>query len=300
MIVTFSNAVGQALQYPFMINALEAGTLVALAAGVVGWFVVLRQQAFASHTLAAVGFPGASGAVLFGLPLWVGYFGFSVAAAIIIAVASRRQSASLTSTSTESAVVGTVLALSLACGYFFVSLYRGNIQGVSALLFGNFLGVSQSQVAILAVATLLVLVVLGLISRPLFFASVDPEVARVGGVAVGRIGVVFLVLLGVTAAEAGQITGALLVFSLVVLPAATAQALVVCPSWSVFLTVVLGTTMTWLGLGLAYATDLPIGACITTLGFAAFVLARAKQWLEARAVRRSRARLGVRTAAAAQ
>lgn len=271
------------LAYPFMVTAIEAGTLVAVSAALVGWFVVLRQQAFASHTLAAVGFPGASAAILLGLPLWVGYFGFSIAAALIIALTSRRQTASVTGSSTESAVVGTVLAVTLACGYLFVTLYRGNIQAISGLLFGSFLGITQAQVQALALATALVLAIIAAISRRLFFASVDPDVARASGVPVDRLGVVFLVVLGVSAAEAGQITGALLVFSLLILPAAAAQALVVRPDFSLLLSIGLGVAITWVGLWAAYYTDFPIGSWVTTLGFAVFVLARAKLWLDERA-----------------
>ncbi len=270
--------------YPFMINALRAGTIVAVVSGAMGWFMVLRRQTFAGHTLSLIGFPGAAGAILIGLSPAFGYFGFCLAAGVIIAMASPPVGSALYSE--ESAVIGSVQAFSLACGFLFVNLYHGNLNGLTNLLFGSFLGITNGQVlSLLAVAVpalVAALVALGLIARPLLFASVDPEVAAAAGIPVRLLAVVFLLLLGVAAAEASQITGSLLVFALLVLPPATAQVITGRPLLGIGLSVLLGVVVTWVGLVMAYYTPYPTGAFITTLSFAAYVAARGIRVLNAR------------------
>src|SRR6516165_4108733 len=191
-----------------MVNAYRAGTIVAVVAGVVGWFMVLRRQTFAGHTLSVVAFPGAAGATLVGISALYGYFGFCLAAALAIAAVPR---VGRHATSEESAVIGTVQAFALACGFLFVTLYGGLLDSVNSLLFGSFLGVTDGQVATLLVVGVAALAVVASIGRPLLFASLDPDVAAAHGVPVRLLSVVFLVVLGVAVAEASQITGALLV-----------------------------------------------------------------------------------------
>jgi len=273
----------QLLQFPFMVNALRAGTIVAVAAGALGWFMVLRRQSFAGHTLAIVSFPGAAGAILVGLSAITGYFAASVGAALVIAALPR--SIGGRPRSTESAIIGTVQAFALACGALFVSLYGGFLNGLTGLLFGSFLGISASQVLALLSVAAAALAVLALIARPLFFATVDPDVAAARGVPVRLLGVVFLVLLGCAAAEVSQITGALLVFALLVMPAATAQQITARPMVSFALTIGLGLVTVWLGLAAAYFSAYPVGFFITTFGFAGYVLAaagRALMWTRRR------------------
>ncbi len=259
--------------YPFMVNALRAGTIVAVVSGAMGWFMVLRRQTFAGHTLSLVGFPGAAGAILLGLSPALGYFGFCIAAGLIIATASPPVGSALYSE--ESALIGTVQAAALACGFLFVNLYHGNLNGLTGLLFGSFLGITSSQVLSLLAVAVPTLAALALISRPLLFASVDPEVASASGLPVRTLAVVFLVLLGVAAAEASQITGSLLVFALLVLPPATAQVITGRPLLGIAISVSLGVAVTWAGLALAFYTPYPVGAFITTLSFGAYVAARA-------------------------
>jgi zinc/manganese transport system permease protein len=263
----------QLLEFPFMVNALRAGTIVAVIAGALGWFMVLRRQSFAGHTLAIVSFPGAAGAILAGLSAIAGYFAASVGAALVIAALPR--SIGGRPRSSESAVIGTVQAFALASGALFVSLYGGFLNGLTGLLFGSFLGISASQVLALLSVAAAALAVLALIARPLFFATVDPDVAAARGVPVRLLGVVFLVLLGCAAAEVSQITGALLVFALLVMPAATAQQITARPMVSFALTIGLGLVTVWLGLAAAYFSIYPVGFFITTFGFAGYVLAAA-------------------------
>ncbi|MFC1418362.1 metal ABC transporter permease [Streptacidiphilus cavernicola] len=281
----------QMWSYPFMVNAFRAGAVVAVVAGVTGWFMVLRRQTFAAHTLSAVAFPGAAFATLAGISLSLGYFGFCVAAALILAALRRGGTVSGTASgdaggSEESAATGVVQAFLLACGYLFMALYKGLLAGPQALLFGSFLGITTGQVTTLAVAALLVLAVLAVIGRPLLFASVDPQVAAGRGVPVRGLSTLFLVLLGVATAEAAQITGALLVFALLVLPAATAQQLTARPGRSLLLTVAIGFAVTWAGLVAAFYWPYPLGFFVTTFAFAAFLLAHAARALAAATARR--------------
>jgi zinc/manganese transport system permease protein len=261
----------QLFLYPFMVNAFRAGTIVAFTAGALGWYMVLRRQTFAGHTLAIVSFPGAAAAILIGVSAMVGYFAAAIAAAIVIAAVPR--SLGGRARSGESAVIGTVQAFALACGALFVSLYGGFLNGLTDLLFGSFLGISNSQVLTLLAVAALALAVLAVIGRPLFFATVDPDVAAARGVHVRLLGTIFLILLGCAAAEVSQITGALLVFALLVMPAATAQQLTTRPLASFALTIALGLAIVWLGLAIAYFSAYPVGFYITTFGFAGYVLA---------------------------
>src|SRR5438105_4222562 len=158
--------VHELFSYPFMVNALAAGTIVAVMAGVTGWFMVLRRQTFAGHTLSVIAFPGAAAASLAGLPVALGYFSFCGVGALTLAgIAGSRRSLSA-----ESAAIGSLQALALALGFLFVSLYHGILSGLDSLLFGTFLGITSRQVTVLlAVAAAAVCLVL-LAARPLFFA----------------------------------------------------------------------------------------------------------------------------------
>jgi zinc/manganese transport system permease protein len=274
--------------YPFMVNAYRAGTVAAVTSAVVGWFMVTRRQSFVGHTLALVGFPGAAGATLLGLSPTVGYFGFCLAAAAVIAAlpgGGRGTAAGAGGYSQESALIGTVQASALACGFLFVSLYRGYLNGVNALLFGTFLGITNQQVLILLVLAAGALLVLAVIGRPLLFASVDPDVAAAAGVPVRGLGVAFLAVLGVAAATTSQITGSLLVFALLVMPAATAQQLTLRPARSLALSVALALVVTWAALAAAYWSPYPIGFWLTTLAFAAYLAALAGRALAGRSRR---------------
>ncbi len=261
----------QLTAYPFMVNALEAGTLVAVMAGVVGWFMVLRRETFAGHTLSVMAFPGATFALLLGLSAAVGYYAFCGACALVIgaAAAGRRRHRG-----EESAVTGAVQAFGLACGFLFLSLYQGVLAGYENLLFGDFLGITRGQVLTLAVVCVLTLGFFAVVGRPLLFASVDDPVARASGVPVRRVSLAFMLMLGLTVAATAQITGALLVFALLVAPAATAQLITPRIGASVAVTVLLGVAITWVGLALAYFYDYPVGFYITAVAFSVYVIAR--------------------------
>jgi zinc/manganese transport system permease protein len=269
----------QLFQFHFMVNAYRAGTIVAIVAGLIGWFLVLRQQTFVGHTLAIISFPGASGAVLIGISAAWGYFGFCIAGALVIGAVRRARPGEF---SEESAVVGTVQAFALACGFLFVSLYQGLLEGVNTLLFGSLLGITDAQVRTLFAVGLVALVALAVIARPLHFASIDPDVAAARGVPVRVLSTVFLLVVALAVAETSQITGALLVFSLLVVPPATAQAITARPALSATLAVALALLATWLGLAISYFTDYPSGFTITTLAFGAYLVVHVAGWVAAR------------------
>jgi zinc/manganese transport system permease protein len=273
------------LSYPFMVNALRAGTIVAVTASALGWFMVLRSQTFAGHTLSLVGFPGAAGATLIGISPSLGYFAFCIGAAAVIAALPR--GSEVRGFSEESAVIGSVQSFMLACGFLFVSLYAGNLTGLNSLLFGSFLGITPGQVLALLAVAVPAIALLVMFARPLLFASVDPRIAAAAGVPVRSLSVVFLLLLGAAVAEASQITGSLLVFALLVLPPAAAQSFSIRPLVSLALSVAIAVTVTWVGLGLAYYLPYPTGAFITSLAFAVYVAARATRAFRERRVGRA-------------
>jgi zinc/manganese transport system permease protein len=155
-----------------------------------------------------------------------------------------------------------------------VSLYHGLLNGLESLLFGTFLGITNNQVLVLLGVAVAVLVALAAIARPLLFASVDADVARASGVPVGALATGFLLLLGLAVAATSQITGALLVFALLVTPAATAQLITSRPGLSLALSVAIGLVVTWVGLAIAYFSIYPVGFWITSLSFGLYVVAR--------------------------
>jgi zinc/manganese transport system permease protein len=261
----------QLTEFPFMVQALQAGTIVAGMAGAIGWFMVLRRQTFAGHTLSVIAFPGAAGAILAGLPIAVGYFGACGLGALALSLIARPGTRSISS---ESASIGAVQAFGLALGFLFVSLYGGQLNGLESLLFGTFLGITATQVQTLLWIAVAALAALASIGRPLLFASVDSGVARARGVPVRALGLAFLLLLGLAVAATAQITGALLVFALLVTPAATAQQLTARPAPGLVLSVLLAVAVTWLGLGIAYFSPYPVGFWVTTLSFGLYVAVR--------------------------
>jgi zinc/manganese transport system permease protein len=259
------------LHYHFMQNAYLGGTLVALTAGIMGYFMVLRSQSFAGHSLASVGFAGATGAVLFGIPPIVGLFFAGALAAIGIQTLNEASGRSRQS----DIAVGAVFTASLALGFLFIFLatteYAANIYNV---LFGNVLGISDGDVAIIACSTLVLLVAFLLISRPLFFASIDPDVAAARGVPVRSLALGYLVLLALAVAVSVQVVGVLLIFALLVTPAAIAQYVTTRPAVAALVAVFLALIFTWMGLAIGYFTLYPVGFFITTFAFGTYVLVR--------------------------
>jgi len=259
------------LQFHFMQNAFLAGALVALLAGAAGYFVVVRGQSFAAHMLSQVGFPGATAAVLLHASPVAGLIAFCVAAALGISAFGRGVDAGHRA---ESAAIGSILAFSLGLGYLFFRLYEGSAQGIYAFLFGTILGITDRDVLTTLGVAIAGLAVLAWIGRPLLFASVDPDVAEARGVPVRELSIAFLLVLALSVAITVQIVGTLLIFALLVTPAASAVQLTARPGRGLAVSAGLSLMFTWLGLSLAYFTDVPVGFFITTLAFATYVAIR--------------------------
>jgi len=274
--------------FPFMVNALEAGTIVAILASVVGWYMVLRRQSFAGHTLSVMAFPGAAGAALAGLPTTLGYYLACGAAALFMRGA--RGSPGLGSAGrgdgAETATIATVQTVGLAAGYLFLSLNHAVLGGTETLLFGTFLGVSRGQVLALLLVAVAALVLVALAARPLLLETIDPEAARARGLPVAALDLGFLLVLALAVAATSQITGALLVFALLVAPPAAAQQVTMRPGLGLALSVVFALVVVWLGLGVAYFSIYPVGFYVTSFAFALYLAARLARASKARRDRR--------------
>jgi zinc/manganese transport system permease protein len=271
------------LHYHFMQNAYLAGTLVALTAGIMGYFMVLRSQSFAGHSLANVGFAGATGAVLFGIPPIVGLFLAGALAAVGIQALNEASGSSRQS----DIAVGAVFTASLALGFLFIFLataeYAANVYNV---LFGNVLGISDTDVRIILWSTLVLVGAFLLIARPLFFASIDPDVAAARGVPVRALALGYLMLLALAVAVAVQVVGVLLIFALLVTPAAIAQEVTTRPAVAAAVAVALALIFTWGGLAVGYFTPYPVGFFITTFAFGTYALVRGGRFVRDRVMRR--------------
>jgi zinc/manganese transport system permease protein len=244
----------------FMRNALLAGSFIALACGVCGWFVVMRGQVFAGDALSHVAFPGALAAAAAGIDVRLGLFGATIAAAGAIGLLARGRGAvggGTASGPADDAAIGVVFTFILALGVFFLTRYSLGSQGSAGVqaartLFGSIFGLGIGEALLAALIAAGVLLALLAISRPLLFASVAPDVAAARGVPTRRLDVALLILVGVIAAEASQAVGALLLLGLLTAPAAAAQRLVRSPAAGIALAAGLALLSVWAGLTLAY------------------------------------------------
>src|SRR5437016_11383104 len=215
--------VQELLRYAFMQHAFEAGTVVALTAGVIGCFVVLRGLSFAAHGLSHIGFAGATGAVLLGLPPIVGLLAFTMSAGAVMGALGQRLRG-------RDVTIGLVMAWSLGLGLLFTYLYKGSAQLAIGILFGQIFGITSQEVAVTFAAGFLTVLALVGVYRPLLFSTLDEEVAEAKGVPVRGLSIAFMVILAVAVSEAVQVVGVLLIFALIVAPAAIAERLTTRPS----------------------------------------------------------------------
>jgi zinc/manganese transport system permease protein len=245
-------------EYEFMRNAFAAASVVAVVAGLVGYFLVLRSQTFAGHALAHIGFTGATGAGLIGLsPLW-GLVLMTLAGGVGMGLMGERLAE-------RDVMIGLVLALALGFGLLFLHFYTSAATAANALLFGNVLAVDVTTVWTLVGLGALCVAALAVISRPLLFASLQPELAEAKGVSLRLYSVLFLAIVALATAECAQIVGVLLVFTLMVGPAAAAQRLTTGVGRGTLLSASLALLEAWLGLTLAFYTDWPCSFWIATL-----------------------------------
>jgi zinc/manganese transport system permease protein len=252
-------------EYEFMRTAFMAGGVVAIVAGAVGCFLVLRNQTFAGHALSHVGFAGATGSALIGIgPIW-GLLAFTLVAAIAMGLLGERLR-------TRDVAVGIILSLALGLGVLFLFLYTTHAAQAVAILFGNVFGVSVATLWGLLGMAVLDLLALAIISRPLLFATLEPDLAEAKGVSLKLVSVLFLVTVAVAVAEAAQVVGVLLVFALMVGPAAASLRLHSRIGWGVVLAVILALGASWGGIALAYVTDWPPTFWIVLLSCSTYFL----------------------------
>ncbi len=257
--------------WPFMQHAFEAGTVIAILAGVTGYFVVLRHSAFAAHAFSDIGFAGATGVALLALAPIEGLLGGAILGALTIAALGRRAY-------NRDVTIGVVLAFALGIGLLFNSLYTGGITTAYSILFGEILEISAFSVNLTLYACIAVLVFIALIYRPLLFASLDEDVAEAKGLPMPLIGLAFILAVAVAVAFAVQVTGTLLVFSLMVTPSATAQYMARKPQRAIILSVAIALAATWSGLFIAFYTSFPVSFYITAEVFILYIIVRILNW----------------------
>lgn len=256
------------LHYEFVQNAVVAGAIISIVAGLVGPFVVARNMSFAVHGIAEVGFTGAAGAVLIGIEPVLGLMAGALLAAIGIGMLGVRLR-------DRDVAIGSILAFGLGLGVLFLTLYTRYATEAFTILFGTITGVSRPEVFLLLGLGLVTLLALALISRPLMFASVDPEVAEARGVPVRALSIAFLVILAVAVSEAIQVVGVLLVLTLLITPAAAAQKLTVRPTVTSMLSVAIAFVCTMGGILMSLVTPYPASFYVSALSFGSYLLARA-------------------------
>jgi zinc/manganese transport system permease protein len=270
------------LGYDFVQNALVAGILVAVVAGLVSRFVVARNMSFAVHALAEVGFTGSAGFILIGLSPVLGLLSGSMLTALLIGALGLR-------IRERDAVVGVIMGFGLGMGVLFITLNsRYASEAFTILLSGAITTVSRDDLVLLGIVGAITLVGLSVMYRPLTFATVDPVVAEARGVPVRLISVLFLLMLAAAVAEAVQVVGVLLILTLLITPGATAERLTAHPGLATVASVGVALFATVGGILLALVTTVPVSVYVTTIAFVCYLAARLFSWLPIGAPQRNR------------
>jgi zinc/manganese transport system permease protein len=261
---------------PFFHNAVLAGTFIALAAGLVGYFLVLRAQVFTGDALSHVAFSGAMAALAGGYDLRLGLFVGCIGAGLLLAGISRSGRA-------DDVVIGSAFAWILGLGSFFLTLYTTSRSGAmggagTTVLFGSIFGLNTGQTLVAVLIAAAISAVVLLIARPLLFATLDESVAAARGVPVRVLGFGFLALAGACAGEATQAVGSLLLLGLLAAPAGTAHRLTTNPYTGLALSAALAIAATWVGLTLSYyISQLPPSTAIIITATAVYTVAALTQ-----------------------
>ena len=256
----------------FVRNAWLAGTAIALASGLIGYFVVLRAEVFAGDALSHVAFTGALAAAAAGIDIRIGLFAATILIALLLGALGDRSHA-------DDVTIGVTFAAILGLGVYFLALFSTGSGGGNGLLgartlFGSIFGLSATAALIAALIAAGIIAVLLAIARPLLFASIDPTVAAARGVPVGALGLLLLALLGATTAEATQAIGALLLLGLLAAPAGAAQRLTANPYQALGLSATLAVLSTWAGLTISYLIPkLPPSSAIIAVATGIYLLA---------------------------
>jgi zinc/manganese transport system permease protein len=254
--------------YSFVQNALIAGVLVAVVAGLVSRFVVARNMSFAVHALAEVGFTGSAGFILIGMSPVLGLLTGSLVTAVLIGVMGLR-------IRERDSVVGVIMAFGLGLGVLFITLYpRYSGEAFAILLTGAITTVSHGDLMLLMALAAITILGLGVMYRPLTFATVDPIVAEARGVPVRLVSILFLLMLAAAVAEAVQIVGVLMILTLLITPGATAERLTAQPGLATVASVGVALLATLGGILMALVTTAPVSFYVTTIAFGCYLAAR--------------------------
>jgi len=257
--------------YDFMQHALIAGLIVATICGVVSVFVILRRSAFAAHALSHMSLTGAAGALLLGVSAITGQLVVNSLAAIVMGLLGDK-------VKKNDLAIGVVLTFTLGLGAYFLFLFQNNYAGnVMNILFGNILTVSISQIYELIILSVIVVLIFAMCARPLLFISVDPTLALAKNLPIRLLSVVFFLILAITVSMACQIVGALLVFTLLVIPGAIADQW--CDGFYALLivSVIVANVAIIIALYLAYYFNLPVSVCITSFVCLVYVIGLGKK-----------------------
>ena len=263
------------LSAPFMVNAAIAGICISVAAGVMGYFTIARQSTFAAHALAHIGLPGATGAVLLGLPFSAGLGAFALGGALVIGALGKRASQ-------REIATGTVLAFATGMGLFFSRLSSQASAQMQSILFGSILTITQDQIRGFAIFDAVLLIVVAIIYRPLLFSSLDEQVARAKGVPVGLMNLAFMAMMAGVITIAVPAVGTLLIFALVITPAATANIVTASPFAAMTIASVICLVSIWGGLVCSAMFPAPPSFVIVTISTLLWAVAKAVQPLLAR------------------
>lgn len=248
-------------------NSIIAGAILGIVGGLIGPFVMSRDLAFAVHGISELSFAGAAAALLLGANVVLGSIGGSLLAAVIIGVLGARARE-------RNSIVGVLMPFGLGLGILFLALYEGRAANKFGLLTGQIVAVDTPQLGLLVGISVVVVVGLLILWRPLTFASVDPDVARARAVPVTVLSMAFMVLLGLATAISIQIVGALLVLALLVTPAAAAMRVTSSPWLTPLLSVVFAVTSVVGGILLSLGAALPISPFVTTVSFSIYAVCR--------------------------
>jgi zinc/manganese transport system permease protein len=254
----------------FMLNTWVAGTAVAVIAGVAGFFAVLRGSTFAAHAIPNGAFAGAAGATLLGLNPFAGLAAFSVAGALGIAALSRRARSDVATALT--------FVMMLGVGALFVSWSTQYAQEAYSLLFGEVFGVSTAEVLPIVVLGAVSVAAIVVMFRPLLLSSVLPEVAEARGVPPRRLELAFLLVMALATSMTVPVVGALLMFSLMIGPAAAARSLTARPGLAMTLSVLIALVTVWIAIAASYQSNWPLGFFVGVIGAAFFLAGKAWSW----------------------
>jgi zinc/manganese transport system permease protein len=250
----------------FMVNAWMVASIVAVVAGVVGFFTVVRGSAFAAHAIPNGSFAGAAGASLLGASALLGLGVFSLAGALGIGLLGRR--------GRQDVATALALVVMLGLGALFLSISAEYAPAVYSLLFGEVLGISSNEIAPTAILGLACVLAVALLYRPLMLSSVLPEVGDARGVSSFRMEMLFLAVLALATTMTVPVVGTLLIFSLMIGAPAAARAFTDRPALAMALSVLAALVIVWSAIALSYTTNYPVGFFVGVLSAAAYALGR--------------------------